>query len=119
MMKETTRVFGDFIGGSLLFSGSMEEVVDWLTKNISSDMVYVSVELNTGSRVPVKEFLEGVQVTEDVRIHARNAMVLQLVISAMNAQADATHYGSIDFGTDLVAKETAEKIIKLFEEGKR
>jgi hypothetical protein len=115
--EETTFVWDDFTGGSLLYAGTMEEVTDWLKKNISSDMSNVSVELNTGgARVPVSVFLEGMKISDDTKIQARRMSVLQLVMSAMRKQDAATYHGDQQ-GMDLVAEQTAEQIDKLYQEG--
>jgi hypothetical protein len=115
--EETTFVWDDFTGGSLLYAGSMEEVTDWLKRNISSDMTNVSVELNTGGcRVPVSVFLDGMKISEDTKVQARRMSVLQLVMAAMRKQDAATYHGDQQ-GMDLVAKETAEQIDKLYRGG--
>lgn len=72
----------------------------------------------TGSYTPAEEFVkyhrQGVKIARETAEHARNTTVLQLVISAMHKQDTATRFEDQD-GMDIVAKQTAEAIIKLFE----
>lgn len=57
---------------------------------------------------------EFVPMVERKNVQDRNAEVLRLVTSAMNKQDAATYHGESSRGMDVVAKETADNIIKQF-----
>lgn len=99
---------------NLLFSGSPKDVAAWMKENLHPDILNVEVEIEGGVLIPSKIYLEGVKVAEEAKIHARNTMVHQLVISAMQKQDRARFHDETD-GMDIVAQDTAIAIIKLFE----
>lgn len=99
------------------FNGTQKQVVKWLEENGLESFDHFQVFIGkTRAIVPVKEYLLAVRRAEEVKEHARNTRVLQLVTSAMHAQDAATYHGASNDGMDLVAKKAAEDIIKLFEE---
>jgi hypothetical protein len=99
------------------FEGTAERVREWLEIRLNHAKYYVhwfEVRLPDGQDVPAKAFLAGVKAADEAKIHARNTMVHQLVISAMQKQDRARFHDETD-GMDIVAQDTAIAIIKLFE----
>ncbi len=106
-----TRVWN---GITLLCSGSQKEVVAWLSENILPNSSTAQVEIDTERPISVWSFLQGFRSAGEVEKHDRDTTVLHMVTAAMAKQAKATYHSDTD-GMDLVAKQTADAIVKLFE----
>jgi hypothetical protein len=96
-----------------VIKGTEKEISVWLSEagDVSGYDVY-----DNRSHVYRKAnfFLQTHHAEEKAAEQARNAKILQLVISAMSKQAKATYDGDVD-GMDVVALETSKEIVKLFE----
>lgn len=96
-----------------IFNDTPEKVVEWL-EGLTPDPSWQVCLGKTMQLIPVRSYLAGMKAAQEARIHDRNTRILQQVTWAMQKQDRATHFGDTD-GMDLVAKQTAEAIIKIFE----
>lgn len=100
-------------GGTGGHRQAMAFVGDWiLTTNGISFRIYTDKAFRGVFETRDEKVLR--EHMTDVDVHARNTKVLQLVLRAMRAQDVATYYSDGQGDLDLVAKETADEIVKLF-----
>jgi hypothetical protein len=103
-----------FEGVTCIFSGTAKEVADWTRGHISERDTRIEVEVSKNVCVPIKDYFKSLHDAEKAAEHTRNTTILHMVTSAMAKQAKATYQSDTD-GMDLVAKQTADAIIELFE----
>jgi hypothetical protein len=111
-----TSFYFDTVHGadkSPLFSGTPEQTVEWLNRKAMSpgwtvcrgrDMEHVSVDA----------YLAADRERRRAKTTEKQAMVEEIVLQAVSAQAKATYHSDDDGGMTILAQQAAEKIVRLF-----